>query len=413
MQLPPSSSIRPKDAIVVTAEPIALRSVRRSVEAVGTLHGYEELTLSAKTDGRVAKIHHDLASLVKPSDLLLEIDPTDAQLAVQQAERTVQAELAKWGFAKVPGDKEDLSILPTVVSARLKYELAQTRLQRMLALQKTNSVALEDVEQARSDSRVLESDWKNQLLLAQSAAATARLKQSELAIAQQKLRDTEIRVPKPTLFADGSDQFYAITERMVSEGTMLRVGTDVFKMILGKTLKLRLAVPELHSAKVAVGQHVEVLTSISETPTMGRVARISPAIDRSTRTFQVEVEIPNRDGALKPGGFAKASILTKVDENAATIPLAGLYSFAGIHKIFLVDREIAREIQVRLGQQSRDWIEIASPELPPGSQVITSGQKLLSDGMPISIRDRSTMGSGSTSLDSMPDNQSPTRRSSP
>ena len=112
-----------------------------------------------------------------------------------------------------------------------------------------------------------------------------------------------------------------------------------------------------------------------------------PAIDRSTRTFIVEVEVPNATGLLKPGGFAKARILISQDENATTIHLAGLYSFAGIHKVFLVRNGTAQEIKVTLGEQSNDWVEIASPTLPSDSVVITSGQRLLSDGIPISVRE--------------------------
>ncbi len=384
--LPESIVNADRDTMVVTVEPIVHREVRRSVQAVGTLHGFEELTISAKTDGRVLKIYHDLSSRVKPGDLLLEVDPTDAELAVKQAERSVQAELAKWGFTHVPSDDENLSNLPTVVSARLKYELMLSRLDRVLALQKTNSIALEDVEQAKSDARVLESDWKNQLLMAQSAAATARLRNAELAIAQQKLQDTKIRVPNPSLYANDSDQYYSVTERLVSEGTLLRAGTELFKVVLGKTLKLRLAVPEAFSNRVAVGQQVEVETFSADAPVIGTVARISPSVDRVTRTFQVEVELANLDGTLKPGGFAKARILTAVDEKATTVPSTGVYSFAGIQKIFLDDQGVAREVQVTLGEQQHGWVEIASPTLPDKASVITSGQRLLSDGMPITIR---------------------------
>src|SRR4051794_26149470 len=85
-------------AVVVTVEPVTPRPVRRIVEAVGTLHGYEEVSLSAKVEGRVRKIDHDVADRVRPGELLLEIEPTDYQLAVRQAEKAVQVELARLGI---------------------------------------------------------------------------------------------------------------------------------------------------------------------------------------------------------------------------------------------------------------------------------------------------------------------------
>ena len=235
---------------------------------------------------------------------------------------------------------------------------------------------------------VLESDWQHQLLVANSTAAAARLRNAELAIANQRLRDIVICAPTPTMeTAATANQTYSITERLVSEGTLVRPGTEVFRLVLGHTLKLKLAVPEAYSNDVVVGQSVEVLTGSILKPAVGTIARVSPAIDRSTRTFVVEVDVPNQDGLVKSGGFAKARILISMDENATTIPLAGLYSFAGIHKLFVIQDGIAREIRVTLGEQTRDWVEITTPQLPKDSVVVTSGQRLLSDGIGISVRE--------------------------
>ncbi len=96
-------------AVPVTVDQLVVRNIERSIEAVGNLHGYDELTLKTKVSGRVAKIHHDFADKVKPGELLLEIDPTDAVLAVEQSQRSLNSELAKWGFKEVPDDKIDLT----------------------------------------------------------------------------------------------------------------------------------------------------------------------------------------------------------------------------------------------------------------------------------------------------------------
>jgi RND family efflux transporter MFP subunit len=371
------------DALVVTAEPVQARPIQRTVDAVGTLHGFEELVISSKLEGRVARIHHDLSSVVKPGDVLLELDETDARLAVDQAERSLQAELSKWGFAAVPVEGEDLSGLPTVVSAKQKFDLAKSRLDRMLPLESTKSISTDDLEQAKSDVRVLESDWKNQLLMAQSAAATARLRAADLAIAKQRLVDCQICVPNPTLSDRSGDHIYTVSERLVSEGTLLRPGTELFRLVLGSTLKLRLSVPEIHASKIEVGQTVMVSTSSHDAPRPGHVAKISPSVDRATRTFIVEVQMPNEDRRCKPGSFAKAKILVGAAETAQTIPVAGLYSLAGVNKLFLFEDGVACEYPVQLGQQTKDWVEIVSPRLPEGARVITSGQRMLSDRVPV------------------------------
>ena len=389
MSLPESELVLKNDAIVVTAEPIVYRDVQRYVEAVGTLNGFEEITLSSKQEGRVLRIHHDLSSIVKPGELLLELDSTDAKLAYDQANRNVQTELAKWGFKSVPDESEDLQQLPTVVSARLRFELAQSRLTRMTPLKASNSVSAEDWEQAKSDVLVQQSEWQNQLLMANSAAATARLRNAELAIADQRIKDISIRAPLPTVLSNPADHFYSISERLVSEGTLVRPGTEVFKLVLGKTLKLRLSIPEAYSRQVMVGQTVDLVTGASQKASIGTIERIAPSIDRTTRTFVVEVTVPNQDGFLKPGGFAKAKILVGKDTKATTIPIHGLYSFAGLNKVFINENSVAKEFKVKLGVQTDEWVEIVEPALPANGSVVTSGQKLLSEGCSISLRSNS------------------------
>jgi multidrug efflux pump subunit AcrA (membrane-fusion protein) len=380
------------DAVVVTAIPVESRTIERTVEAVGTLFGFEEVDISSKLDGRVVRIHSDLSSVVKPGDVLLELDSTDARLALEQAERSLNAELAKWGFESVPDGTYDRNLLPMVVSARLRFDLARSRLERMLPLEQTRSISADDLEQAKSEARIAESEWKNQLLLANSAAANARLKAADVQVAMQRLSDCQILVPTPTLTENAQPPMYTVSERMVSEGTNVRPGTVVFRLVLGRTLKLRLSIPEAYASSVALNQQVMVSTSASSESQFGTVAKISPSIDRATRTFVVEVEVPNADGKCKPGSFAKARILVGRTDNALTVPLGALYSAAGINKIFVVDGEQVREVRVRVGDQSSDWIEIAEPPLAPDAWVVTSGQRLLADGTRIALRSMASQG---------------------
>lgn len=384
----------------VTAGVVTYRSHQRYVDAVGSANGYESITLSARTDGRVQNVYHDLADQVKSGQLLLKIDPTDASLAVTQAKRALDAELAKWGFTKVPREGDDLSKLPTVRSAQLRAELSQTKLNRWQSVNNTNVVSQEDLDQAKADSQVAYSEWNNQKLLAEAAAATVRLRESELQIAQQKLAETEVYVPTPTLLATDSDNFYTIAERMVSEGMLVRNGDPMFKLILGRTVKVRLELQEAYSNTIAVGQTVQIETSSLDKHVIGKIVRISPIVNSENRTLQVEAEVPNEDMRLKPGSFVKAKIL--VGDNAqtiATIPITGLDTFAGVNKIFLLDNGVAHEVKVKLGYQGDDWIEIVDPKLPENSVIATSAQRLLSEGSHVTIRTSAPPASTSSEKD--------------
>jgi RND family efflux transporter MFP subunit len=386
--LPPKGSELDPAAVMVTVAPATFRPVQRKIEAVGTLHGFEEVVISAKVEGRVRAIHHEVADEVKPGEVLVEIDPTDYELAVQQAERALAVELAKLGLKEPPGAEIDLDKVPPVVQAQVHMENAHSHYDRMRRLALSHAISAEERDTAISDFRAAQAEYDNQVLQAQAGLAMIQLKQSSLAVARQQLKDTQIRVPTPSLPIPGSAAGvrYAITRRAVADGTLVRPGTELFKLVIDQALKLRVPVPERYSAEVRVGQEVEVSTASSPQPFLGKVIRINPAVEPTTRTFEVEILVPNADGARKPGSFAKAAILTQLDSEAVTVPLTAVVRFAGVTKIFVAENGRAKTVPVTLGVQTTEWVEIAQPPLPHGTTVITSGQTALADNSPIAIR---------------------------
>ncbi len=67
-------------AVPVSTAPVEVRKVQRRVSVVGTLHGFERITITPKVEGRVQAIHFDVGDRVVPGTSLLELDPTDYQL---------------------------------------------------------------------------------------------------------------------------------------------------------------------------------------------------------------------------------------------------------------------------------------------------------------------------------------------
>ena len=128
------------------------RPVERTVEVVGTLRGWEQVTLGTKRTGRVLKVHHDIGDRVQPGEPLVDLDPVDARLGVQQAESKYLGELVKLGitkqqaedFVKKYGISEELLIgkvaedaiakVPSVVLKRVARDRAQQHLNRQRRL---------------------------------------------------------------------------------------------------------------------------------------------------------------------------------------------------------------------------------------------------------------------------------------
>ncbi|HQR05981.1 MAG TPA: efflux RND transporter periplasmic adaptor subunit [Gemmatales bacterium] len=386
----PTSTAAKRDTsiITVTTFPLKTREVQRTIEAVGTFYGFDEVTISAKVEGRVRKLHHDVSDRVKPGELLIEIDPTDYELSVNQSEKSLQVEAAKMGVLEPPPAGVDVTQLPAVRQASIKMDNAKARLERAQAA--GPAVTKEDLMDRQAEVRITEAEYQNQILQMKAIWATVLMKKEALAMSRQQLKDTQIFAATPisSIPLVSNSISYVVTHRPVAEGTFVRVGTELCKLAIDQTLKLRLLVPERYGSEVKLGQRTMLYAASYSQPFEGKVTRINPAIETATRTFEVEVQVPNPQGKLRPGGFAKAYIETHKDASAQVVPISALVSFAGITKIYVVDNGKAKAITVNLGVQTSDWVEILTPPLPKNAQVITSGQSALADGSPISIREK-------------------------
>jgi RND family efflux transporter MFP subunit len=154
-------------------------------------------------------------------------------------------------------------------------------------------------------------------------------------------------------------------------------------------------VPERHAASIAPGQEVDLaVESLPGVPVAGHVVRVHPTIDTASRTFDVEVQVPNPDHRLKPGAFAKASILLDRTADAVTVPEESLVRFAGVTKLFVAVDGHAVAVPVEPGVRLdvtddagvvRRWLEIPAG-VTAGAEVITSGLANLSDGVAVRVR---------------------------
>jgi multidrug efflux pump subunit AcrA (membrane-fusion protein) len=95
--------------------------------------------------------------------------------------------------------------------------------------------------------------------------------------------------------------------------------------------------------------------------------------------------VENPDRRLKPGFFAHASVTTKVDPNALTVPQQAVVSFAGVSKVFVAENNVARERVVETaGRVGTNEVEIASG-LRPGELVIISGLTRVNNGTKLKV----------------------------
>ncbi len=423
------------EPVSVTTALVTLRAMERRLEVVGTLHGEEQTTVSAKVTGRVSIVAHDLGDVVRPLDVLFTLDDTELTLAVAEAQKAVEMELAKIGLKDLPAGELSVDAIPTVVRAAALEQNASLKLNRAQSLSR-EIVSEEDFEARQSDHRVAKAAHAVAVLEANSALAAARQKRALLESAEERLRETKVRVPMPSAPSasepsksegNADEVDFVVSERLVSEGEMVMDSppTPAFRLVRDRTLKLKVSVPERHATQVQKGQRVTV--SVESHPGEhfeGTVFRVSPTVDVESRAFQVEALIPNRNRKLKAGSFARASIHTGKDDGALTVPEEAIVTFAGVSRVFIVEDGHARAFEVKTGSRvergatDREpavgtsavgdsalgttsvgataagkpmanggyWLEISGP-LRAGARVVTSGLSKLADGSPVRFRE--------------------------
>lgn len=380
-------------AMKVATAPVIRRPVERSIEGHGTLFSFEELVVCSRVEGRVLRVNHDVADRVRADDLLLELDPVDAQLSVEQAGHSLQIALSSLGLSEPLLGDFNPNALPSVVSARERVDNTRSRAERIQRLHSKQAASTAELETAECDFRVAQADHANQLLVARSSIATAAMRLSELKIARQQLKETRVFVPTcaPRSAAASlprlSGASYIITRRAIAEGSFVQLGAELFRLAVDDVLKLRVAVPERYASAITLGQIATIDSVAIPSEIVGTVTLVNPEIDASTRTFQVEVQVKNSDHRLKPGGFAKASIRLSVNPHASTVPIAAVTTTSGSPFVFLVEGDTVKQTPVTLGVQTREWVEVLEPPLADSAIVVVGGPSALSDGMQVMLRD--------------------------
>ena len=386
--------------IAVTIGAVKTVGLRRTVPVVGTLHGYEDVPLAPKVDGRVLSILKDVGDAVAPGEVLLELDPTTHTLAVEQARPAFQAELRKLKLEALPGTDAEfaahLGKVDSVAQARANLELAEKDLARAEDEREKGVGATSNLDTAKTKVKVAKTTVDLAETDARVTLSHARRLKAALDDAEDHLRETQLRAPTRPEWGAWSAVVgpaanplrYSVANRMVSKVEMIKQTpvTNAFRLVLDHILKLRVTVPEKYKPDVRVGQTVEVrVEAYPDRVFAGAVTRVYPTVDTTNRTFMAEIEVPNCGRVLSAGGFANAEILTRTDTDILTVPPAAIVSFAGVTKVFVAEGDVAKSVEVELGTREKDWVEVRGA-LKRDARVITSGQTQLVDGSPIRVR---------------------------
>ena len=314
----------------------------------GTVQAYTHAAIYSRVDGYIQNWLVDIGTHVKKGQLLAEIETPETDQQLRQT-------------------------LATVVLARANVGLAQVTAKRYDDLASTDAVSKQEVDTANSDLEA------RQATLAADQATADRLEQIE--------GFKEIYAP-----FDG-----VITQRLVDIGYLINSGAgtkaqELFEMEQTNILRVYVQIPEAYSHLAVPGGKAEIqLASSPNRRVEGTLVRTAEAIDPTSQTILTEVDIPNADGKLYPGGYAQVYFDFKTGAPTLVVPGNSLIFRAQGPQLGLVDpktnlvhlqdikigRDLGNRIEVEDGLKATDEVIVnPSDSLSEGAKVQTQIQQM-------------------------------------
>ena len=322
-----SASTRPSPAPagappLVEAARVQLQALPQTITTVGSLRSDESITVRPEVAGRINAILFKEGQRVAKGSTLIRLDPAINAAEVQQA--------------------------------RANLKLAQSKYQRAVDLARQNFISGQAKDEAENNLRVAE---------------------AAVALADARLAKTEIKAP----FAG------MIGLRVVSVGDYVKEGADVVNLEAIDPLKVDFRVPEIYLSQVQVGQTLNVaLDALPGKTFEGKVTALNPLIDAAGRSIVIRAVVHNSGTALRPGMFARVTLITRDDKDALVIPEQAIVPQGDEQYVFrVVDGKVAR-VKVDVGRRRDSRVEVLKG-LARDDVVVTAGQLKLRDGMAVTI----------------------------
>jgi RND family efflux transporter MFP subunit len=300
----------------VLANPPKAGNTGQQIILPGNIYAYSDASLYARTDGYLTKWYFDIGAHVRKGQLLAIISAPEVDKQLLQA-------------------RADLS------TAQANAGLAKTNSDRYQGLLTQNAVSKQDTD----------------TFVSQAASTNSAVKSAQANV--QRLEELQ-----------SFEKIYApftgvITARNVDVGQLINAGagTQLFRISAIDVLRVYVNVPQIYSQVAVVGTTAQL--TFSEFPGQtftGKLVRTAKAIDPSSRTLLVEIDVDNRDGKLLPGAFTEVHM--NVHDGIATliIPVSALiFRGQGLQVGTVVkgaNGDQAKLVQVTLGQDDGTTVQV-------------------------------------------------------
>lgn len=309
---------------MIKVEILHKQKISRPVTYTSTLKAFEENYLVPASPGRIEKIFVEIGDHVSKGDLLVQMDRTSLH------------------------------------QAKVQLKNVETDYKRLDTLNKVGSISAQQYDQIKTQYEVAKSN------------------------VEFLEKNTQLRAPFTGVI---TGKYYEDGEFYSGAPNTPAGKAAIVSLAQLNPLKAFVAASEQFFPYINNGMKADVTSDVySQDKFTGTVFRIHPTIDPNTRTFDVEVKVPNNGQRLRPGMFCRVSF-TLGEVDALVVPSVAVLKLQGSNDryLFIEENGKAKRVSVKIGRRFDDKVEVLSTELKEGDKLIVVGQSRLLDGDPVKI----------------------------
>jgi len=345
----------------------------------GTLAANLQTSVGTKVAARVQAVYVDVGQAVHTGQVLAQLDPSDLEKQLAQAQAQIQVDEAQLQNAQDTSAGTLSQTKAALDQAKANYAQAKADYQRYQTLYDSGAATKQELEQARLkmdtyQSQVEASEKAYQLARSEDGVAVARATlsrdQAAAAIIEQQLGELTITSP-----VDG-----VIAAKNIEVGEMVSPQTTLFNVAQVDPLQVTVNVSDQIIANLHPGTKAQI--SVPELGTKvfsGQVISVGPVPDQTSQSYPVKIRIANPDHSMMPGMTASVVFTGLKTRSGVVIPVQAVVETPQGSEVFTVENGVAHMHIVQLGAVSSDQAVVLSG-LQPGAQLVINGQNLLSDG---------------------------------
>jgi RND family efflux transporter MFP subunit len=316
---------------------------------VGAITPFLTVDVKSTASGWLRNITVDTGDTVLKNSVIGVIENDDIQAQVEQSQAGILVSKA------------------AVTRAEVDLERIKLESNRSESLFAKGYISKQELEQAQASEKLAEA-------AVESAKAQLILSEAQLKNIKVKLRDSSVKAPFTGVVA----------QRYVDPGAYVSPSNPIVRIEDNSKVEALINVVENDFSHIRKGASTDILIdSYPDQKFSGRIFRISPSMDKASRTAAVEILIPNGGGKLKSGMTARANIVLSRNPNALIVPESAVRRDVeqDFSYVFVVEKGIAHERKIETGIVSGGEVEITGG-LKPG-EVVVNGDVRMSDGMKI------------------------------